>query len=155
MERNSVFGFSVSVSFSEVKCHFIKTRIFLASILCLQTSFTLRSRLTKETGKRWGNIINFLSVCLTFVSLNLFVYLFRSFNAECNLTSHYPEGFQTPNTRREKRERKIEMDESWRNGGCVCVLCHKRQYLLNVLGVAFGSDILRVNKLIKPTKQTV
>jgi len=62
-----------------------------------------------------------VSVCLTFVSLNLFVYLFRSFNAECNLTWHYPEGLQTPNTRGEKRERKIEMDGSWRNGGCVCV----------------------------------
>lgn len=120
-----------------------KDKIFLY----LLSSDSIHTPLTsqeEEIGQkeRQGNIINFLSVCLTFVSLNLFIYLFSSFNAECNLTLHYPEGLQAPNTRREKRERKIEMDESWRNGGCECVLCHERQYLLNVLGVAFGSDAL-------------
>ncbi len=102
----------------------------------------LTSQENKLGERRDGNIINFLSVCLTFVSLKLFIYLFSSFNAECNLTLHYPEGLQTPNMGREKWEQKIEMDESWRNGGCVCVLCHKRKYLLNVLGVTFGSDTL-------------
>lgn len=84
---------SVSASFSEVKCYFIKT-FFCFHLLSSDIIHTPLTSQEEEIGQkeRQGNIINFLSVCLTFVSLNLFIYLFSSFNAECNLTLHYPEG---------------------------------------------------------------
>lgn len=81
-----------------------KDKIFL-HLLSSDIIHTPLTSQEEEIGQkeRQGNIINFLSVCLTFVSLNLFIYLFSSFNAECSLTLHYPEGLQAPNTRREKR----------------------------------------------------